>query len=163
MPDQVREIIAQHADALTLYARQFLDFHSAEEVVQDAIFRLVQEIQAESPIENRLAWLYKTVRNAALNRKTSDVRRKNREQKKNHEIQPWFESDPGQKIDADFVTLKMRQLPEEIREVLTLHLWSDLSFAAIGELLGVSKATAFRRYEDGLKSLRSTLGENDHE
>lgn len=158
MHDQVREIIAKHADALVLYARQFLDFHSAEEVVQDAIFRLVQE---ESTVKNHLAWLYKTVRNAALNRKTSDSRRLRREQ--NREIQPWFEFDPAQKIDADFVTQRMRQLPEEIREILTLRLWSDLSFAAIGDLLGISKATAFRRYEDGLKSLRSILGENDHE
>lgn len=159
MHDHVREIIANHADALTLYARQFLDFHSAEEVVQDAIFRLVREAESKS-VENPVAWLYKTVRNASLNRKTSDVRREKRE--KRRETQPWFESNPAQKIDAEFVTQKMQELPQEAREILTLHLWSELSFAAIGELLGISKATAFRRYEDALNSLRKIIGE-DHE
>lgn len=156
MRELLRDILERHADALTLYARQFLDFHSAEEVVQDAIFRLLRE---KTPVDNPLAWLYKVVRNATLSRHRSDSRRRHRETRR--ASQSWFEPNASDRIDAEIVTEKLRDLPEELREILVLHLWSELSFAAIAELLGVSKATAFRKYEEGLKTLRKNIGESE--
>ena len=63
---ELRDIMAQHAAPMLLYARQLLDYHTAEEVVQDAFFRLSRE---ETVIENVTAWLYRTVRNGAVSRK----------------------------------------------------------------------------------------------
>jgi len=158
---RLREIMAQHAAPLTLYARQFTmrwDDHAAEDVVQDAFFRLSRE---KSDIENPVAWLYRTVRNGALTQKRSDLRREKRENAVRHA--PWFESDPANRLDAMTVTEMLRYLSPELREIVTLHVWGERSFAEIAELLGMSKATAFRRYEEALATLRQLLGEDRHE
>ena len=152
---RLREIMAQHAGPLTLYARQFLDDHMAEDVVQAAFFRLSRE---KADVENPVAWLYRTVRNGAISQKRSDRRRGKRENAVCHE--PWFESDPANRLDATTVAETLRHLTPELREVVTLHLWGERSFAEIAELLGTSKATAFRRYEEALITLRQLLGED---
>jgi RNA polymerase sigma-70 factor (ECF subfamily) len=152
---RLREIMAQHAGPLTLYARQFLDGHAAEDVVQEALFRLTLE---KTDLENPVAWLYRTVRNGAISQKRSDQRRAKRENAKRHE--PWFEHDPANQLDAELVAETLQTLSPELREIITLHVWGELSFAEIAELLGTSKATAFRRYEEGLTALRQLLGES---
>jgi RNA polymerase sigma-70 factor (ECF subfamily) len=159
---RLREIMAQHAGPLTLYARQFLDGHTAEDVVQEAFFRLsCEQTDSENPIENPVAWLYRAVRNGAISQKRSDMRRAKRENAKRHE--PWFESDPANRLDAELVAETLQALSPELREIVTLHVWGELSFAEIAELLGTSKATAFRRYEEGLTALRQLLGGHRHE
>ncbi len=155
---RLREIMAKHAGPLTLYARQFLDYHAAEDVVQEALFRLSRE---PSDVENPVAWLYRAVRNGAVSRKRGDLRREKRENL-NKQV-PWFESDPARRLDSEQVTESLQTLPTELREIITLHVWGGRSFAEIAELLGMSKATAFRRYEEGLTALRKLLGENRHE
>ena len=151
---RLREIMAQHAGPLTLYARQLLDDHAAEDVVQEALFRLSRE---KSDIENPVAWLYRTVRNGAISRKRGDLRREKRETAIRRV--PWFDSDPANRLDAEWVAETLQTLPSNLREIVTLHIWGELSFAEIAELLGTSKATAFRRYEEALVALRQLLGE----
>ena len=154
---KLRDIMAKNAAPMLLYARQLLDYHAAEEVVQDAFFRLSQE---KTTIENPTAWLYRTVRNRAISRKRSDARRENRENDKQRVL--WFEADPTDRLDAEQVAETLQTLPPELREIVTLHVWGELSFAEIAELTGMSKATAFRRYEEGLATLRKRIrGDND--
>ena len=154
---ELRDIMAKNAAPMLLYARQLLDYHAAEEVVQDAFFRLSQE---KTTIENPTAWLYRTVRNGAISRKRSDARRENRENDKQRV--PWFETDLTDRLDAELVAETLQTLPPELREIVTLHVWGELSFAEIAELTGMSKATAFRRYEEGLATLRKRIrGDND--
>lgn len=151
-------IMAAQAAPMLLYARQLIDHHAAEEVVQDAFFRLSRE---ETAIENPTAWLYRTVRNGAISRKRGDVRRENRENE-NKRV-PWFESDPANRLDAEQVAESLRKLPTELREIITLHVWGERSFAEIAELTGMSKATAFRRYEEGLATLRKRIRGDNHD
>lgn len=153
---ELRGIMARNAAPMLLYARQLLDYHAAEEVVQDAFFRLSCE---RTTIENPTAWLYRAVRNGAISRKRSDVRRENRENASKRV--PWFESDPANRLDAELVAETLRQLPAELREIVTLRVWSELSFAEIAELTGTSKATAFRRYEEGIATLRQRIRGDD--
>lgn len=155
---ELRDIMAKNAAPMLLYARQLLDYHAAEEVVQDAFFRLSRE---ETAIANPTAWLYRTVRNGAISRKRSDIRRENRENA-NKRV-PWFEADPADRLDAELVAESLRELPAELREILTLHVWGELSFAEIAELTGTSKATAFRRYEEGLAALRKRIRGDNHD
>lgn len=155
---QLREIMERNAAALTLYARQFLEFHSAEEVVQDSFFRLFRE---KVTPENPTNWLYKTVRNGAISRLRSEKRRQKRENER--KTVPWFHSDTVNRLEtvdfAEKITEKLQSLDPGLREILTLHIWGERSFAEIGELLGKSKATVFRRYQDGIQTLRLLFDE----
>jgi RNA polymerase sigma-70 factor (ECF subfamily) len=53
----------------------------------------------------------------------------------------------------------VRALPAEQREVIALKIDGELTFAQIGEVLGVSINTAASRYRYALERLRAALGE----
>ena len=48
-------------------------------------------------------------------------------------------------------------LPGKFREVITLKIWGDLTFAQIGETLQISPNTAASRYRYGMDALRAQL------
>jgi RNA polymerase sigma factor for flagellar operon FliA len=50
-------------------------------------------------------------------------------------------------------------LPEIERRVIELHYYEDLSFAEVGEKLGICKPWAFRLHNKALKALKDKLGE----
>ena len=157
LPAQIQEIVQIYAAPLTLYARQFFaqsQYHDAEEVVQDVFFRLSK--QGMIP-ENVGAWLYKSVRNGAISLARSEKRRDKREQTRI--TPPYFQPVPQPDDEFDSVALKnaLESLEREQREIVTLHLWGNRSFAEIGELLAKSKTTVFRRYEEALEILRQKL------
>lgn len=51
----------------------------------------------------------------------------------------------------------MEGLEDGLREVLVARIWGELPFEEIGNLCGISTATAFRRYEAALKAMREKL------
>ncbi len=51
----------------------------------------------------------------------------------------------------------VRALPDEQREVVTLKIDGELTFAQIAEIVGVSVSTAASRYQYALKKLRTSL------
>ena len=155
-PTIIEEASKAHADALVLYARQFFagrNLHAAEDVVQEVFYRLSR--QPNLP-ENLVGWLYTTVRNGAISAARSDKRREHREADRQV---PLFQPDAENPFDAEEIALSFEKLDCEQREIVTLHLWSDLPFSAIAELLGKSKATVFRRYQEALETLREMLEE----
>ena len=60
---QIAELIDRHAAALGLYARQWCA--AAEDAVQDGVCKLVA---LKVPPDDPAAWLFRTVRNAAIDR-----------------------------------------------------------------------------------------------
>jgi RNA polymerase sigma factor (sigma-70 family) len=155
-PTIIEGAVKTHAAALTLYARQFFagrNFHAAEEVVQEVFHRLSQ--QPTLP-ENLVAWLYTAVRNGAISAARSDKRRSRRESQRQP---PLFQPDSESPFDGEKIALCLEKLDRETREIVTLHLWSDMPFGDIATWLGVPKTTVYRRYKDALETLRELIGE----
>src|SRR6266702_1976385 len=48
-------------------------------------------------------------------------------------------------------------LPRDQREVLVMKIWNELTFAEIGEALGISQNTEASRYRYGLAALKKTF------
>ena len=69
-PRQLAELIATHAAALVLFARQWCA--AAEDVVQEAFIKLAAQRTAP---DNPVGWLYRVVRNGALGANRSARRR----------------------------------------------------------------------------------------
>ena len=63
----------------------------------------------------------------------------------------------GADDDADQVRAALRELPDEQREVVTLHLHGGLAFREIGETLEISINTVTSRYRYALEKLRARL------
>jgi RNA polymerase sigma-70 factor (ECF subfamily) len=53
----------------------------------------------------------------------------------------------------------MSRLPDMHREVITLKVWGELTFAEIADVLGIPPNTAASRYRYGLADLRKLTKE----
>ena len=144
----------READALVLYARQWLDRSAAEDVVQDSFVRLMIERVHPSNVR---AWLYRAVRNAALKSVRSRDRRHRREEWVSRGGTQWFEAQAADLVDARQVEAVLRQLADEEREIVTLRIWGGLSLQEIAEVVGTSIATVFRKYRSALTHIRQRL------
>jgi RNA polymerase sigma-70 factor (ECF subfamily) len=147
---QLAKLIESHAAALRLWLRS--RSCSCEDVVQEAFCRLAVQ---EPPPENPAAWLYRVCRNLAEKERRSDTRRKERER-------AWApveaaHSDAADPLELDEVLTAVEQLDADLRDVLVARVWGQLSLEEVARLCGVSTATAFRRYQAALETLRSRL------
>lgn len=152
-PELLAELVARHAAALVLYARQWCA--CPEDVVQTAFVKLAA---ARTPPDHVLPFLYRVVRNGAIDASRADRRRRKYEARAAARNPDWFEppDDPAG-LDARKAAEALGCLPMEAREVIVAHLWGGLTFEQIGELVGSSAATCYRRYAAGLDMLRDLL------
>ena len=143
------------APGLVLFARQFVRTSAdAEDIVQDAFVRFWRK---EHSIENR-GLLYATVRSVALDLLRRDTRRARREANAALDMEqttaPHFDFDDG---SQQALAAAVDRLPVEQREVLVMKIWNELTFAEIGEALGISQNTAASRYRYALAALKKNF------
>jgi RNA polymerase sigma factor (sigma-70 family) len=152
-PNTITQVWGEHGPALVLYARQWCD--APEDVVQEAFMLLVRN---SPPPDNPVGWLYRVVRNRAINAARSGARRVKREKTSAQRAEPWFDSVPGDRLDAAAATEALKLLPIQQREAIVARLWGGLGFEEIAELCGSSTTTVHRNYQQGLNTLRERLG-----
>jgi RNA polymerase sigma-70 factor (ECF subfamily) len=151
-PESITRLWDEHSAALVLYARQWCA--TPEDVVQEAFLLLVRQTVAP---DNPVGWLYRVVRNRAINAVRTGGRRLRRETTVASPGEPWFETVAGDRIDAAAATDALQNLPMDEREAIVARLWGGLSFEEIAQLTGNSVSTAFRCYHRGLAALRERL------
>jgi RNA polymerase sigma factor (sigma-70 family) len=151
-PTDLARLIDSHAAPLVLYARQRCT--EAEDVVQEAFLKLVSQRRAPDDV---LAWLYRVVRNGAIDAAKTARRRLRRE---SASAQParWFVEPEMDGLDAGTAVSALEHLIPEEREIIVARHWGGLSFEQIGQAAGCSASTAFRRYTAGLEALRERMG-----
>jgi RNA polymerase sigma-70 factor (ECF subfamily) len=151
-PEALGRLFNEHSAALVLYARQWCA--APEDVVQQAFINLAALGQ---PPERPVAWLYRAVRNAALNAACA-ARRRRRHEGAAAQARPWFVAFNATALDAEAAAGALRGLPPDQREIIVARLWGGLTFEQIGELTDTSASTAYRAYVAGIESLRDRLG-----
>jgi RNA polymerase sigma factor (sigma-70 family) len=111
---QVQALYEQHSRGLRAYACAVTaSFAAAEDAVHAVFARLLQGgIEITGP---PVAYLYRAVRNAALNH----VRSRTREVDL---ADVWLESPAGMEQSALELQSALRELPEDQREVIILHI-----------------------------------------
>ena len=150
-PEALGRLFNEHSAALALYARQWCA--APDDVVQQAFINLAA---LGRPPERPVAWLYRAVRNAALNAACA-ARRRRRHEGAAAQARTWFAAFDATALDAEAATAALQGLPPELREPLVAHLWGSLTFEEVGALTGVSSSTAHRRYLSALSALRERL------
>ncbi len=153
----------EHGPGLLLLARQWAGCQAdAEDIVQEAFVRFWPNRQG---VRDPAAYLYTCVRRAAVDW----VRRRERQPAVEaggdrlalEPGEPWFEpaarSAAGDRQAA--LEAALRALPDEQRQVVVMKIWGGLTFAAIGEVLGIPANTAASRHRYALAAMRRHLSE----
>lgn len=151
-PELLGRLLDRHGTALELYAAQWTDAPS--DVVQEAFVELIRA----KTLPNRIVpWLYRVVRNRAMNAARAANRRRRHEATAARMTELWFESSDDSAVDAEAASEALRALPEDQREVVVARIWGGLTFQQIAEVVGTSASTACRRYESAIAALRERL------
>jgi RNA polymerase sigma-70 factor (ECF subfamily) len=130
----------------------------AEDAVQDLFLSLVRSRRKLSAVKDLTPYLFTALRHSAAR----ILARRRRDPVTSEAVSggevpgaPSVE-DPSER--ARLLESARRSLPPEQQEVLTLKLEGDLTFAQIGNVLGVTPSTAASRYRYALEKLRAALG-----
>jgi RNA polymerase sigma-70 factor (ECF subfamily) len=151
-PEAVTRLWDEQSAALVLYARQWCQ--APEDVVQEAFLLLLR--QAIAP-DNPVGWIYRVVRNRAINAARSGRRRASREAAVAAQDEAWFVAAADDRLDAVAATEALQYLPIEQREIIIARLWGGLSFEEIARLSGDSISNVYRCYRRGLAVLRERM------
>ncbi|MGE9289990.1 MAG: RNA polymerase sigma factor [Puniceicoccales bacterium] len=165
-----REWLGEFGPRLLLFARQQTrSQEDAQDILQDALVKLVKKIEEGSFSGGQEAWmpyLYTAMRRLAIDVGRKDDRRRRREdlvttdrvfQQEDAE-HPWFDSESSDDEVRVQIEFGLKELPAKFAEVIVMKIWGEQTFAQIGEALGISPNTAASRYRYGLEALKKKLG-----
>ena len=127
---------------------------AAEDLCQDAFFRLYEKDMVFPNLNEATYWLIRVVKNAALNY----AKRKQRERRA---YQKAFKEDTRQVVTGEVELVKketkgevldaLNKLPENLRIVLIFKEYAEMNYQEIGRVLGISegnvKVRVFRARE----------------
>jgi len=165
-----RAWLAEYGPRLLLFARQQTRSHEdAEDILQEALLKLVDKLRAGEFVGGRDAWmpyLYTTLRRLAIDLSRRDDRRKRREDSSSADavaaradnFHPWFEGEASGDETRDQLEHALKEIPGKFAEVIVMKIWGERTFAEIGDALGISQNTAASRYRYGLEALKRQLG-----
>jgi len=153
----VEALYDHRAAPLLLYGRALGLGHGEAEDVLHETFRSL--LSLELPPAQPAHYLVRSFRNRALNLRRGWWRRLAREIEAHRWFEPAVPEDPRERRLA----WALAGLPQDQREVIVLKIWQRLTFAAIGEALGLSPHTVAGRYRYGLARLRRMLEQPDAE
>lgn len=149
--DDARRLYATHGPALMAYACSFVaDVATAEDVVHQVFLRLLST-EIKMP-DVPVAYVYRAVRNAALNARRNGLRNISIET-----LGTCFEHRGGNREAALALQDALEALPEEQREVVVMRVWSGLTLEEVAVATGVSLNTAASRYRYAIEKLREQL------
>lgn len=164
-----REWLTENAPRLILFARQqSRSAEDAEDIVQDALIKLVEKLDAGEFVGGQEAWmpyLFTTIRRLSIDLGRRDDRRRRREDFVGGEVEtdqkdafhPWFESESSDDETRALLEAGLKELPPKFAEVVVMKVWGERTFAEIGEALEISPNTAASRYRYGLEALKKKL------
>ena len=152
--ERLTQLVTQKAPALLLYARQWLTPDAAEDALQEALTALLSERTAP---DEPLAWMYRALRNRAIDTARAESRRRRREQTVSTHQAEWFDATPDALIDARTAEAVLRTLADHHREIVLMRIWGDLPFASIAQVLSLSVSTVHERYTIALDQIRTRL------
>ncbi len=150
-PQAVTRLWDEHSSGLVLYARQWCD--APEDIVQEAFLLLARQTVAP---DNLVGWIYRVVRNRAINPARSKSRRSRRELAASRR-ETWFDTAGEKRLDAAAASAALQALPLAEREAIVARLWGGLSFDEIARLSGSSISSVYRNYQRGIAAMRERL------
>lgn len=158
-----------YGDRLLLYARQRTTCEAdAEDVLQCALVKLVSAVRNGDFRKGPTEWpafVISCIRNGAADLYRTRTRRQATalaaaaEQTSVYESTPWLTCSTDAEHRRRCVERVLRRMRPDYAEVVVLHVWQELSFREIAEIVGENAATVASRYRAALRIFRQQLQE----
>jgi RNA polymerase sigma-70 factor (ECF subfamily) len=149
--EDIRRYYDQHGPALVAYACSFVaDLAVAEDAVHHVFLKLLRGDTRVPDVP--LAYLYRAVRNAALN-----LRRNGQRDVPLETQGTWFDHRGGNSEAALALRTALSEIPEEQRAVVIMRIWSGMTLEEISAATGTPLNTVASRYRYALGKLRERL------
>ena len=181
---EFQDLVDRYFPGLAFYALGFGPV-PAEDIVQTAFLRLIEQTVHRGSPENIPAWLYQTVRNESIDqlrrlRRGDQIRQslgqRLAEQESVRLTRGSGAPDGGAdssaissgdfgysggfgSFDASDVLDALDCLSESDREIVQMYIWGGLTFEQIAPVVQASRATVHRRYRAALEQLKKRLNE----
>jgi RNA polymerase sigma-70 factor (ECF subfamily) len=172
-PTEKRHFLSQVLDEVFdgLYGYAMVlsrDRTEAEDLVQETCVRAIKAIESLQPGSNAKSWLFTILRNIWLNQMRQrraapkmvelDVDESTAETA----VEP--SKDPHalyvSKVERELVREAIQQLSEELREIIVLREYGELSYQEIASVLGCPAGTVMSRLGRARSKLRSLLSDS---
>ncbi|EKD76615.1 MAG: hypothetical protein ACD_43C00046G0004 [uncultured bacterium] len=158
-------IVHRYRDSLTRYAHSIVSNHArAEEIVQEAFAKLAHN-QTDVQAEALKSWLYRVVRNSAINEKR-DTKRHATLHAMHNDALPFGQRDtrsPEQLLHELLQQTAVQELLDELlnkhAEVLRLRYFQDLTNEEIAKTLKIPLGTVMSRLSRAKRELRKLIEE----
>lgn len=148
-----------YGDAIFRYCLfKVFDRERAKDIMQETFTRTWEYLEKGKEVENMRAFLYKVAHNLCVNEFIRPKAYSLDEMKENINFDPKDDNAKSLDHDAEVVLLveKMKLLPKDERDLLTMRYINDLAVSEIAELLDMIPNTVsvkIRRAEESLKKL----------
>lgn len=128
---------------------------SAMDIVQSAACKALEKYHTLREIQYMKTWFYRILINESL-----DYLRRNKREI-TEETLPETDTHDPLSMQAEHLDLyeAIMQLPTEIKTIVLLHYFEDLTFHQIAQITQINENTVKSRLYSGLKKLRLTLKE----
>lgn len=150
----------QYGPALVAYLCPVLgDRGSAEDVLHQVFLKLLKG-NVEVPNDSVKAYLFRAVRNTALNLAQQNSRNRSLDPNMKETAntgQQWFEAPAELGYWSTKLESAIRGLPAEQGEILVMRVWGEMTFDEISAVLGISINTVASRYRYAIGKLRESL------
>ena len=148
----IEGLYRQYGGPLLLFAISICGESSrAQDAVHQVFLKLIETDGLKNALDTK-AYLFASVRNALLNDQKSRQR--------HVAIEPdrlWFEPPDRDHAAEQNLRRALQSLPDDQRQVVVLHIWGELTFSQVAEILSISANTAASRYRYALAKLREAM------
>ncbi len=152
--DRIYELSARSLYGLALWRTASIE--DARDVVQDVFVRVAERRRDLPGVRDPRSWLL-----AVTHRIAVDLTRRRKVRRASAlddtTLFSVFSIGPERSMDQSVATRLLLDLPPAQRDAVYLHLFADLTFAAIGDVVGVPTFTAASRYRRGIRTLRRLM------
>lgn len=156
--EAMEELYRRHRTRIFGYALRVTGDHAtAEDVFQNTFIYFFQHLDRYQPQGKLAAYLFRIAHSLATDEKAAARRLKPLGDRVDPAFVPDAVPDDSQARLRDRLQECLLALPVHLREVVALRLHEGLDYARIGEITGVSEATARSRMRYALDALRVAL------
>lgn len=150
----------EHAQAVFAYALNLTRNEAdAHDLLQEVFLKLAQQAESLEPLRHPRSYLLRLAHNLLVDQfRRQSTRQHAADALASDEARLFAPTpDPDEAVFRQTLALALAELPPEQRAVVHLKLWENMTFEAIGAVLGIPPNTAASRYRYGIDKLQARL------